>query len=716
VLQVLQSLRDGSTTVADVPTPAAGHGQLLVRSAATVISPGTERMLVEFGRAGWLEKARSQPDKVKQVLDKVRTDGIGPTLDSVRAKLDQPVALGYCQAGTVVAVGAGVSGFREGDRVVTNGPHAEYVRVAPTLAAHVPAGVSLEHAAFTPLAAIALQGLRLAAPTLGETVVVVGLGVIGQLAVQLARASGCQVIAVDRAPDRVAMAERAGAQGVVAAEGTDVAAAVLGMTGGSGADAVLLTLASDSDEPMHTAATMSRKRGRIVLVGVTGLALRRDDFYKKELTFQVSCSYGPGRHDPQYEERGVDYPLPFVRWTEGRNFAAVLQLMADERLNVAPMVERRIPIADAASAYDLVAAGQGGLGLVLEYPARDGAANRTVVVTPATPQAKGPVRVGLIGAGGFGAKVLAPALRAAGAGLELVASSAGTSAAAAARQHGFHRATTDAAALCADPNVTAVVVATRHDSHAQWARAALEAGKHVFVEKPLALTEADVDTLGALARASGRVLCVGFNRRFARDVVALHAALASRRGPLHVTCTVNAGALPADHWTQDPSVGGGRLVGEACHFLDLARHLTGEPIVGLHVAVARSGARVLDDVATISASHANGSVSVVQYLANGHRGFPKERVEAFWDGNVVRLDNLRAVERWGAPVARPGLTAGQDKGHAAMVQAFVQAAAGQGPVPVALDELLEVSRLAVRMAETARRGGGMVSVSSPASV
>ena len=671
-------------------------------------------MLVDFGRANWIDKARSQPDKVRQVLDKVRTDGVGPTMESIRAKLDQPVALGYCQAGIVESVGRGVQGFAPGDRVVTNGPHAEFVRVAPTLAARIPDGVPFEHAAFTPLAAIALQGIRLAAPTLGETFVVYGLGLIGQLAVQLCRAAGCRVIGIDRSPERVAQAEAAGALGVMAADGVDVSAAVVSLTGGVGADAVLLTLAADSDEPVHNAATMSRKRGRVVLVGVTGLALRRDDFFKKELSFQVSCSYGPGRYDVDHEERGIDYPLAYVRWTEGRNFEAVLQLMADGRVTPAALMSHQMPISAAAEAYDLVASGKGGLGIVLQYPEREGAALRTVTLRESSVKAAGSARVGVLGAGGFAAKVLIPALRDAGATMEIVASSAGVTASTAARQQGFARATSDAAALCADPAVDFVVIATRHDSHAQWALASLTAGKHVFVEKPLALRVTDIEEIGDAARKAGRMVCVGFNRRFARDVQALRRVLSRRNGPAQVILTVNAGMLPADHWTQDPEVGGGRIMGEACHFIDLGRHLVGSPITSATVAVARQGGVVVDDIASIQLTHDDGSLVTVHYLANGHRSFPKERVEAFFDGQVVRLDNLRRIESWGVDVDKPGVMAAQDKGHAALVAAFVAAVRDGGSPPIPLEEVLEISEWSVRIAEVARAGGGLVSAVSHA--
>ncbi|MGI9077956.1 MAG: zinc-dependent alcohol dehydrogenase, partial [Gemmatimonadaceae bacterium] len=443
MIQLLQSLGDGTTHLIDAPVPAASGPTLIVETRASVISAGTERMLVDFGKANLLEKARRQPDKVREVVHKITTDGLLPTLSAVRAKLDSLIPLGYCHAGVVTEKGPRVEGISIGDRVVTNGPHAEYVRVTHTLAAKIPDSVPFESAAFTPLAAIGLQGLRLANPTLGETVVVYGLGLIGLLTVQLARAAGCQVIGIDRDSSRLALAERWGARGVLASEGVDVAQAVLGETGGVGVDMVLLTLATDSSYPIHAAATMARKRGRIILVGVAGLALRRDDFYRKELSFQVSCSYGPGRYDPAHEEKGSDYPAPFVRWTEGRNFGAVLQLMADGAVDPAPLVSHRFAIEDAARAYDVVSGSEPSLGIVLTYRPKDNAhhaSSRTVVLQAGeTTQGRGVV--GWIGAGNFASRMLIPAFVKAGAKLEIIASAGGVSAATVGARNGFSRAT-----------------------------------------------------------------------------------------------------------------------------------------------------------------------------------------------------------------------------------------------------------------------------------
>ncbi|HEX8360771.1 MAG TPA: bi-domain-containing oxidoreductase [Longimicrobium sp.] len=706
--QLLQRFDTGKTVLADTPVPAVSGPTLLVRSSASLISAGTERMLVDFGRASLIQKARQQPDKVRQVLDKMSTDGIGPTLEAVRSKLEAPIPLGYCNAGIVVETGSRVTRFAAGDRVVTNGSHAEYVRVPHTLAARVPDGVSLEAAAFTPVAAIGLQGIRLAAPTLGETVVVYGLGLIGLLTVQLLRASGCRVIGIDRNAERLALAERFGAVALNGAEG-DVVTRVEALTGGVGADAVLLTLASDSDEPVHQAAAMSRKRGRLVLVGVTGLDLRRDDFYRKELTLAVSCSYGPGRYDPEYEEGGRDYPVGYVRWTEQRNFEAVLAMMESGAVDPLPLVTHRFAFDDAADAYDLLTGGGSSLGVVLQYPEADGAPareSRTVERTPAAPATGDGAAV--IGAGNFAVRTLLPALKAEGARLRTIASGAGTSAAIAAEKFAFERTTTDLDAVFGDEQVSNVYVLTRHDSHASLAVRALQAGKHVFVEKPLALDEAGLDAVEAAARASGRMVMVGFNRRFAPLTSEVRGLLRGRSGPLTVVATVNAGAIPRDHWTQDPEAGGGRIVGEAVHWMDLARALVDAPIRGVSVVVAHDRAGLpVDDIAHVSLSFADGSTALIHYLASGARAYPKERIECFWDGKTVAIQNWRRLERFGVPGPWFERSRTSDKGHAAEVRAWTEALRRGADAPIPLDEVLEVSRWGVRAAELARGGGGV---------
>ena len=493
--QILQNLKTGTTDVVDIPCPCVGPGQLLIGTRASLISAGTERMLVEFGQANLLDKARSQPERVRQVLDKVRTDGLVPTLEAVRNKLDQPLALGYCNAGVVLAIGSGVEGFAVGDRVASNGPHAEVVCVPHTLCTSIPNEVGDDEAAFTVPGAIALQGIRLLNPTLGERIVVSGLGLLGLLAVQMLVANGCQVLGIDYNQERLALARQFGAQVADLSAGEDPIAAGLAFSHGLGVDGVLITASTKSDEPVHQAAQMSRKRGRIVLVGVVGLNLQRADFYEKELTFQVSCSYGPGRYDPAYEVQGHDYPVGFVRWTEQRNFEAVLQLIADGKVQVTPLISHRVPQTQAQEAYRLLTDDSSALGILLTYPETTPDLRRTIVVTEqlATrrPQPTTPV-IGVIGAGQFTTGVLLPALAKTSAQRKAIVSAGGASAAIAARKFGFQQASTDYHTLLDDPEITTIFITTRHNTHARLVIEALQAGKHVFVEKPLALNREEL--------------------------------------------------------------------------------------------------------------------------------------------------------------------------------------------------------------------------------
>ncbi len=703
--QVLQNLRDGTTRVEDVPCPAVKPGHLLVRSTRTLISSGTERMLVEFGKAGWIQKAIQQPDKVRMVWEKSRTDGIVPTIVSVRNKLGQPLPLGYCNVGVVEQVGPGVSGFSVGDRVASNGRHAELVCVPAILAAKVPESVSDDDAAFTVLSSIALQGIRLARPTLGETVAVIGLGLIGLVAVQLLRANGCKVLGLDLDESRVEMARKFGAEAINVANDQDPVAWAESLTAGRGVDAVLVTAATDSDEPVRTAARMSRKRGRIVLVGVAGLNLSRADFYEKELSFQVSCSYGPGRYDPSYEERGNDYPIGFVRWTEQRNFEAVLDAMARGSLSTASLVSHRFPVDHADRAYDCLSGGEASLGVLLEYlrPASALLSERSILVCAPKPSLHSRARVGFIGAGNYSAGILMPAFRAAGAELVVVSCAGGVSGVAAARKFGISRATTDTESVIGDPEIDAVVIATRHDTHASLACRALRAGKHVFVEKPLALSVGEVDAIeSALPEASAPgpvpILKVGFNRRNAPHVVRMKGLLEGFAGPKSMVMTVNAGAIPATHWTQDPSVGGGRIVGEACHFVDLLRHLSGSPIEQARIDTMDSAC---GDTATISLRFVDGSIGSVHYFANGDKSMAKERLEVFCGGRVLQLDNYRLLRGFGWPTFRTMRSWRQDKGQRSCAREFVSwiSGSGGGSAPrVSREQDIEVSRVVAALA------------------
>ena len=714
--QILQSLKTGDTEVVDVPCPRAQHGHLLIRSSCTLVSAGTERMLVEFGKANLLDKARQQPDKVRMVLDKVKTDGLLPTFEAVRNKLDQPLPMGYCNVGVVMEVGAGVTGFSVSDRVASNGKHAEVVCVPKNLCTKVPKIVGDEAAVFTVISAIALQGIRLAQPTLGEAIVVTGLGLIGLVAVQLLRAHGCRVLGIDVDPVKLELARQFGAETVDLSRGEDPEATATRFSRGRGVDAVIITAATKSNEPMHQAALMCRKRGRIVLVGVVGLELSRADFYEKELSFQVSCSYGPGRYDPQYEEGGQDYPVGFVRWTEQRNFEAVLDMMAEGRLDVTPLISHRIDLVHAEEAYQLVAKGGSSLGILLKYPAaaeqsQELLRTSTVRLTDESPRDPRPadsVCVGFIGSGNYASQVLIPAFKGTSAILKSVASAKGVSGVHAGKKYGFEETTTDSEAVLRDAEVTTVVVATRHNSHAQYVCQALRARKHVFVEKPLAITRQGLEEIektfhevnaphsgpaDAGAEAGVLLLMVGFNRRFAPQVQKIKALLAGVQEPKSFVMTVNAGAIPAEHWTQNPEVGGGRIIGEACHFIDLLRFLAGAPIVSVQVAVLGAiGQGMLADKVSFTLCFADGSMGTGHYLSNGHKSFPKERLEVFCAGRILQLDNFRSLRGYGWPGFSKMNLWRQDKGQAACAAAFVDAIHLGRPAPIPFEELVEVTR------------------------
>ena len=704
--QILQSLKTGATEVAEIPCPAVKRGQVLIRTTHTLVSVGTERMLVEFGKAGWIEKARQQPDKVRMVLDKIKTDGLMPTIEAVFNKLDQPLPLGYCNVGVVMEAGSGVTGFSAGVRIASNGKHAEVVSVPTNLCARIPDSVSDEEAAFTVIAAIALQGIRLVRPTLGESVVVTGLGLIGLVTVQLLRAHGCQVLGIDFDPDKLALAKQFGAEVVNLSAGEDPVLAAQMFSRGRGVDAVIITASTKSNEPVHQGALMSRKRGRIVLVGVTGLELSRADFFEKELTFQVSCSYGPGRYDPNYEEKGQDYPVGFVRWTEQRNFEAVLDMLSDGRLDVKPLISHRFAIAEAEKAYELVGGAAPSMGIVLQYPTAgeipEAELRRQTVAFPSAEGLRaGKASVAFVGSGNYATAVLIPAFKEAGARMKVVASSGGVSGVHAGRKFGFEETTTATDSIFTDPEVNAVVITTRHDSHAKLVCQALTAGKHVFVEKPLALKLDELKSIEqahAVAVTTGKnpIVMVGFNRRFAPQLLKMKDLLAGAKGPKAFVMTVNAGAIPAEHWTQDLAVGGGRIIGEACHFIDLLRYLAGVEIVG-HSCMRMDTAT--KDTVAIQLTFADGSIGTVHYFANGNKAFPKERLEVFAASRVLQLDNFRKLTAFGWPGFSKMNLWRQDKGQKNCAAAFVRAVEQGGLAPIPFDEVMEISRISIELAE-----------------
>ena len=708
--QILQDMGKGATYIAEAPAPAVSRETLLIHSKVSLISAGTERMLVDFGRASYLEKARQQPEKVRMVLDKVKTDGLMTTIEAVQSKLAQPLPLGYCNVGVVVQVGAGVDGFKPGDRVVSNGSHADVVKVGKHLCARIPDGVSDESAAFVVVASIGLQGMRLALPTLGEAFVVTGVGLIGLLTVQLLRAQGCRVLAIDFDESKLELARQFGAETCNPGQGEDPVAAGMAFSRGQGVDGVIITASTKSSDPLTQAARMSRKRGRIVLVGVTGLELNRADFYTKELSFQVSCSYGPGRYDPAYEEQGQDYPLGFVRWTEQRNFEAILDMLATGQLNVMPLITHRFAFEDAPAAYQRLTEDKSGLGILLAYSAA--APEREVrsvfLRTGLQFDATRPV-LGFIGAGNYASRILIPAFKAAGAQFHTIVTSGGVSGVIHGGKSGFAEASTDMAAMLANTAINTVVIVTRHDTHARFVSQALSAGKHVFVEKPLAIEAGELaDVQAAYEQAhgtgSGPQLMVGFNRRFAPQVQKMKALLQSVKEPKSFLMTMNAGAIPASHWTQDAAVGGGRIIGEACHFIDLMRFLAGSHITSVHARRMGDahGMEVTEDKASITLGFADGSFGTIMYLANGASSFPKERVEVFAAGRVLQLDNFRKLKGYGWPGFGKLNLWKQDKGQSACAVAFLRGLQ-LGLPAISSAEIFEVASATIEAAQQLRQ-------------
>ncbi|PXF63029.1 bi-domain-containing oxidoreductase [Kangiella spongicola] len=718
--QILQDMAKGGSSIVEAPAPQIKSNYVLINTSSTLISAGTERMLVDFGKASLIDKARSQPDKVKMVLEKVQTDGLITTVDAVKSKLAQPLPLGYSNVGVVADVGKGAEQFKVGDRVVSNGPHADVVRVAKNLVAKIPDNVSDEEAAFTVVASIGLQGIRLASPTLGECFVVTGVGLIGLLTVQMLRAQGCRVLAIDFDQSKLDLAKQFGAEICNPGLGEDPIAAGMAFSRGVGVDGVIITASTKSTDPVTQAARMSRKRGRIILVGVTGLELSRADFYEKELTFQVSCSYGPGRYDPAYEEKGNDYPLAFVRWTEQRNFEAILDMMSSGHLDVKPLISHRFKFEDASAAYDVLTTDKSALGILLQFDsAIDSRHDKTVHLgiskgvslasNPPMNHLANEAVVGFVGAGNYASRMLIPAFKKAGAKLHSIATSGGINGVTHGEKAGFTEATTDTEAMINDSNINTIAIVTQHNSHAHFVQQALKAGKNVFVEKPLAITHtelADVKAAYELACKAEKTpkLMVGFNRRFSPQIQKMKALLSPIKEPKSFIMTMNAGAIPSDHWTQDVNVGGGRIIGEACHFIDLMRFLAGSEIIS--VQARRMGdtnsVDITEDKAAIILGFADGSFGTIHYLANGAASFPKERIEVFAAGGTLQLDNFIKLKGFGWKGFKKLNLWKQDKGQKACSTAFIDSIKNGTASPIAAEELFEVAKVTIDIAEQLR--------------
>lgn len=695
--QLFQSLKSGEVNLEELPVPSCGPGQVLVKTSKTLVSLGTEKMLLNFGKANLLNKIKQQPDKVQQVLTKIKTDGLIPTLNAVKTKLEQPLPLGYSSVGVVLEVGKNISDLKPGDRVVSNGPHAEYVAVPRNLVAKIPDGVSDESAVFTVVGAIGLQGIRLVNPSLGETVVVVGLGLIGLLTVQLLKASGCNVIGYDFDEDKVKRARIYGAHAFALSELVDPVAESLNLTNGTGVDAVIITASTKSDEVISQAAQMTRPRGRIVLVGVVGLDIKRSDFYEKEITFQVSCSYGPGRYDSRYEDQGFDYPIGFVRWTEQRNFEAVLDSLLHKRLEVDELITTRVKFENAPLLYSELSNAGSELGIVIEYSlAHEDIKKSISFASSQYSNADTSNSVSMIGAGQFAGAVILPGFQKNGFHFKKLGSRSSSSLGPHLRKKfNFESLTSDYSEILIDETVKTVVITTRHNSHGKLVLEALNKGKNVFVEKPLALSLEEVDSIENFFKNETKIspiLMVGFNRRFSPLTLDLKKHIDKIKSSKVFIMTVNAGAIPSKHWTQDLSIGGGRLVGEGCHFIDLLRFLAGSSIKDASVKAMNSESK---DTFTIQLSFTNGDIGTIHYLANGNKAFSKERLEVFVAGKIILLDNFKKLEGIGFKSLKYILKS-QDKGHENEIK-FFKESLNSGKAPVSLEEIFEVSRWSIKL-------------------
>ena len=700
--QIFQSFKTGKTILEELPVPDVAYGSVLIQTGRSLVSLGTERMLVEFGKAGLIEKARQQPDKVKQVLDKIKTDGLLPTMEAVFNKLGQPIPLGYCNVGKVIAVGGGVSKLAIGDRVASNGPHAEVVSVPKNLVVKIPDSVPDEDATFTVIGSIGLQGIRLLKPQFGETIVVIGLGLIGLISCQLLKANGCHVIGIDLDQTKCDLAEKWGIKTLNPVT-TNPVKSVMDLTHNYGADGVLITASTKSNDVISQAAQMSRKRGRIILVGVVGLDINRADFYEKELSFQVSCSYGPGRYDDSYEQKGIDYPLPYVRWTEKRNFEAILEAIKNGSLNVKELITERVPLEDYNQIYENIDSGN-SIASLLIYP---GLSNhelkiKTITLKDSSFSSQKGI-VGIIGAGNFTNMTVLPCLKGSGAKLKMIASSGGASGTQLAKKHGISQSTTDYKEILNDNDIDTVIIITRHGSHSKLVIESLNAGKNTFVEKPLALNLDELDQIieafnskqpnakSQELTANHPTLTVGFNRRFSPHLIKVKQSLGESAGAVNIIANMNAGFIPLNPWVHDMEQGGGRIIGEACHLMDVCVYLSGSLIKSVCMNSLGNSPSIDTDNASILLKFHNGSNAVINYFSNGSKKYSKERVEVYSQERTWIVDNYKKTEAFGVKGFKTIKTK-LDKGHKNQFHELIRRTQNGGKPLIPIDEIINVTK------------------------
>jgi len=698
--QIIQDLKKGDTILEEVPVPRLKAGAVLIKTTRSLVSLGTERMLVDFGKANFLQKAKQQPDKVKMVLEKVKSDGLRPTLEAVFNKLGQPLPLGYCNVGEVVAVGKGVIEFSVGDRVASNGNHAEFVCVPKNLVAKIPDNVSDEEAAFTVIGSIGLQGIRLLNPTFGETIVVVGLGLIGIVTAELLLANGCNVIGFDYDEEKVKIAKEKGVLAFNPSEGLDQVKFVETYTNGIGVDGVIITASNKSNEIISQSAKMCRKRGRVILIGVVGLDISRADFYEKEITFQVSCSYGPGRYDDEYEQNGRDYPIGFVRWTEKRNFDAILNAIEKGVLDVLPLITDRFKLSEYQNIYSDMGNSR-SIAVILEYPINK-EIKSTIEVNQKSFKGKKAV-LGIIGAGNFTSSTLLPNLDKNQGNIKYIASSGGLSSTIMAKKHNIANSTTNYKEILEDEQVDLVLVTTQHNMHANMTIETIKTGKSVFVEKPLALNHQELDEIIELYSINEVNITVGFNRRFAPLAKKMKKVLGNAANPINIIATMNAGFVPKDVWLHDMEIGGGRIIGEACHYIDLCTYLTDSKVISVCMNSMGINPQENTDNASILLKYENGSNAVINYFANGSKSYSKERVEVFSQERTLIMDNWRSLKGYGFKGFSSSKSA-QDKGHFNQFKALLNQQKNGGSSIIPFSEIINTTRASFAAIESLKEG------------
>ena len=692
--QLIQNIQNGETTIIECPAPKLPHDGLVVATTRSLISVGTERMLVEFGKGSYLSKALQQPEKVKQTIEKAKTDGVLATFDAVRSKLGQPIPMGYCNVGRVLE--SSDHRFAVGDRVVSNGSHAEVVAVGGNLSAKIPSSVTDDEAAFTVLGSISLQAVRLIKPNIGDTCVVFGLGVLGLLAIQILKANGCNVIAIDVSSERCELAREFGVNAIVDEGERSLIGTIDHITNGRGVDSVIIAASANDHSIIKNAAKISRKRGKIVLLGVVGLNLDRSDFYEKEISFQVSCSYGPGRYDPIYEDSKFDYPYPYVRWTAQRNFEAFLGLLEKKLVNVNPLITQRTQLDSAVSIYNNL--DKPHLGIIIEYSKSDQKVREKTINLSNDFMHHSYCNIGFLGSGNYASRTLLPFFKRSECQIKAIAGNRGLSASTFALKYSVPLVTTDISAIIEDPDINTVVIATPHQLHAEQVCLALNAGKNVFVEKPLALTLEEVERVKLAHANSKKLLAVGFNRRFSPLVNRLKKYIDKSTKPKKYILEMNAGYIPNDHWTQRIELGGGRIIGEACHYIDLLHYLTGSEVTDFNaMSMANTQNTDVPDNVTITLSFSDGSLATIHYFANGGKSLSKEKLSVHFDGRSAIIENFKSLKFYNSPGTKDVRLFKQDKGQKLCIEKFVDCIKRGKDSFIPSDQLYSVANLSIQI-------------------